>query len=189
MIHSSKGVRKPRCKRAAVTKPICLAVILACSLAPATANDGRPSARPFEDSLRRSIAVEGEERDTFSLAERMEHYRVPGVSVAVVEGCRIVDARGFGRSPGGPAISPKTLFQAGSISKTVTAVAALKLVEQRKLTLDGDVQHLLTSGALPPSPQLADRPVSLRMLLGHTAGISEIGGIGYPGGGAHSSRA
>jgi CubicO group peptidase (beta-lactamase class C family) len=111
----------------------------------------------------------------------MAHYRVPGVSVAVIDNCRIVDARGFGRaSPGGRnPITPRTLFQAGSISKTFTAVAALRLVEQGKLSLDGDVRHVLTSWNLPNGPLLQGRPVTLRGLLSHTAGINQEGGNGY----------
>ncbi len=136
--------------------------------------------RPFENGLRRAIAVAGQQQARFALPARMDHYRVPGVSVAVIEGCRIVDARGFGSSAGGgPAITPRTFFQAGSISKTVTALAALRLVEQRKLPLDGDVRLLLKSWQLKDSPQLATSAVTLRRLLNHSAGLNQVGGKGY----------
>jgi CubicO group peptidase (beta-lactamase class C family) len=110
----------------------------------------------------------------------MEHFRVPGLSVAVIDHCRIVDARGFGTSAGGAqAITPQTLFQAGSLSKTVTAVAALRLVEKGRLQLDGDVRPALKSWALRDSPLLLGAPVTLRRLLNHTAGLNGIGGKGY----------
>lgn len=139
-----------------------------------------PPARAFEANLKRSIAVRGQEHMKFRLQQRMQHYRVPGISVAIIENCRIVDARAFGASAGGgPAITPPSLFQAGSISKTLTAVAALRLVEQQKLQLDEDVRPALKSWALQYSPLLADAPVTLRRLLNHTAGLNQVGGKGY----------
>ena len=174
----SEVVIAHRClaNRVAVTA---LAITAACLSVPASGGEDNPAVRQFDNALRRSTAVQGEVRSTYTMAERMEHYRVPGVSVAVIEGCRIIDARGFGRSPSGAAIDPHTMFQAGSISKVVTAVAVLKLVEEGRLTLDGDIGKHLKSWTLPRAPQVDDTPVSVRMLLNHTAGINEIGGIGY----------
>jgi CubicO group peptidase (beta-lactamase class C family) len=59
-----------------------------------------------------------------------------------------------------------TLFQAGSISKPVTALVALELAAAGRLDLDADVNEVLTSWRLP-----TDRPVTVRHLLGHTAGL------------------
>lgn len=136
--------------------------------------------RDFTNALRRSVAVAGVEDERFPLRDRMAHYLVPGVSIAVIENCRIVDARGFGSAaPGGGTVTSRTLFQAGSISKTFTAVAALRLVERGTLSLDGDVRARLTSWTLPDSPLLEGRTLTLRGLLSHTAGINQEGGIGY----------
>jgi CubicO group peptidase (beta-lactamase class C family) len=136
--------------------------------------------RDFTDSLTRSVAIAGRGDERFRLQDRMAHYLVPGVSVAVIENCRIVEARGFGTgASGGAPVTPRTLFQAGSISKTFTAVAALRLVEQRTISLDGDVRQRLTSWRLPDSPLLAGHSVTLRGLLSHTAGINQEGGNGY----------
>ena len=134
----------------------------------------------FSNNLRRSITIAGHETQRFRLADRMAHYLVPAVSVAVIENCRVVEARAFGlAAPGRPATT-RTLFQAGSISKTFTAVAALRLVEQGALSLDQDVRERLTSWRLPDSPLLEGRSISLRGLLSHTAGINQEGGVGYP---------
>ena len=163
------------------TKMLC-AVATCVTPSPGFATVNAPkleAARPFESHLRRSIAIEGEEQGQFHLADRMVHYRVPAVSVAVIDGCRIVDARAFGRSASGASVTPRTLFQAGSISKSITAVAVLKLVEQKKLSLDHDIQPLLTSWTLKGSSLKATEPVTLRRLLNHTAGVNEIGGFGY----------
>lgn len=157
------------------------AVAFAAQLANAAAPPASP--HPFENGLRRSIAIEGQ-KATFNIAERMQHYRVPGVSVAVIDGCRIVDARGFGTSAGnGAAITEQSLFQAGSISKSVTAVTALSLVDQGKLRLDDDVRGAIDGWSVEGSPVIPKSPVSLRRLLNHTAGLNEVGGKGYDRGG------
>src|SRR5688572_11873335 len=70
--------------------------------------------------------------------EQMARRQIPGLSLAIVQGGRVVVARSYGvsdkdsRAP----VTPATLFQAGSISKPVAAVAALHLVETGKLHLD-----------------------------------------------------
>lgn len=154
---------------------VCLLLGFQSSAMPADA-----SRRDFTNALRRSVAVVGVENERFPLHDRMAHYLVPGVSIAVIENCRIVDARGFGSAaPGGAPVTRRTLFQAGSISKTFTAVAALRLVERGTLSLDADVRQRLTSWTPPTSPFLEGRTLTLRGLLSHTAGINQEGGNGY----------
>jgi CubicO group peptidase (beta-lactamase class C family) len=92
------------------------------------------------------------------------------LGVAVIEKSSIA----WSRITGGP---PDRLFQAGSISKPVTALAALELVARGQAELDGDVNQQLTSWQLPGSPG-----VSLRQLLGHTAGTGVPFFPGYPQG-------
>lgn len=162
-----------------------LRLAAACLLAASQTGSAAASARPdFADNLRRSITIAGEEQARFRLSARMAHYRVPAVSVAVIQDCRIVELRAFGTAAPGRPATPRTLFQAGSIAKTFTAVAALRLVEENVLSLDADVRRQLTSWSLPDSPLLRDRSVTLRGLLSHTAGINQEGGIGYVRGAA-----
>ncbi len=80
-----------------------------------------------------------------SLTDRMAHYRVPAVSVAVIEGGRIEWAKAYGLADSAKAtpVTPHTLFQAASISKPVAAVAALRLVQEGILQLDEDVNQKL----------------------------------------------
>jgi CubicO group peptidase (beta-lactamase class C family) len=105
---------------------------------------------------------------------------VPGVSVAVIHNGAIEWAQGFGvvRLEGAP-VTAETLFQAGSISKAVSAMAALHLVEQRRLSLDSDVNEALTSWKIVPSAAAPDALVTLRELLSHTAGLTVHGFPGY----------
>jgi CubicO group peptidase (beta-lactamase class C family) len=121
------------------------------------------------------------ETKAMRLQDRLAHYNVPGVSVAVIDEGKIAWARGFGLQDAAAKtdVNEKTLFQAASISKPVAAVAALKLVEQRKLALDQDVNEKLTTWRVPESPFTATEKVTLRRLLSHSAGLSVSGFSGY----------
>lgn len=111
----------------------------------------------------------------------MEKHKVPGVSIAVVNNYQLDWAAGFGRRALAldDRVDAHTLFQAASISKPVTALAALTLVQDHKLDLDADVNQTLTSWHVPDSPLLEGRPITLRKLLSHTAGLSVHGFPGY----------
>jgi len=105
---------------------------------------------------------------------------VPGVSVAVLHGGVIEWSKGYGvtHADGAP-VTADTLFQAGSISKPVTALAALRLVQQNRLTLDGDVNEQLKGWQIS-TPR--GEHVTLRELLSHTAGTTVHGFPGYAAG-------
>jgi len=117
-----------------------------------------------------------------SLLDYIDHQRIPGVSIAVINDYEIEWAEGYGvRETGQPdAVTSETLFQACSISKAVTAIAALRLVERGQLDLDSDINTFLTSWKVPPQKKGADQPaVTLRQLLSHTAGMSVAWYPGY----------
>jgi CubicO group peptidase (beta-lactamase class C family) len=117
------------------------------------------------------------------LLERMAVDHVPGVSIAVIHNGAIEWAQGFGVVRlGGARVTAETLFQAGSISKPVAAMAALHLAEQGKLSLDSDVNQALTSWKVRPSAAAPGAVVTLRELLSHTAGITVHGFPGYSAG-------
>lgn len=81
------------------------------------------------------------------LTERMDHYKVPGFSIAFVDKAEVVWAKGYGLMETGTdrEVTTKTIFQAGSISKPVTGLVALHLVEAGVLDLDANVNDVLTS--------------------------------------------
>ncbi|WP_259772386.1 serine hydrolase domain-containing protein [Pseudoduganella armeniaca] len=117
------------------------------------------------------------------MAAEMARLRVPGASVAVIHAGEIEWARGYGVvTPGGAPVTPSTLFQAASISKPVTAMAALKMVELGQLALDRDVNGYTSLWKLPKD--MDNSPVTLRQLLSHTAGTTVHGFAGYPAGSA-----
>lgn len=118
------------------------------------------------------------------LFERMKDLDVPGVSIAVIHGGAVHWARGFGVTAiGEPPVLPETWFQAGSISKPVSAVAALALVQAGKLDLDADVNLVLKSWKIPASAHTDESRVTLRKLLNHSAGVTVHGFPGYAAGG------
>ena len=77
------------------------------------------------------------------------------------------------------AVTLNTVFQAGSISKSVAAFGALHLVEDGKLSLDTDVNASLKSWKLPPNEYTSAVPVTLRGILSHQAGLTVHGFPGY----------
>ena len=134
----------------------------------------------IEATMVRAVQLADATTRSESLAEEMARLHVPGVSVAVIRDGQVIWVKGYGVAyRGGPAITPDTLFQAASISKPVTAVAAMRLVDQGRLHLDGDVNAQLTSWKLPTGGFGA---VSLRQLLAHRAGTTVHGYDGYAAG-------
>lgn len=126
------------------------------------------------------VLVKGEPPSCTTLTERMTELHVPGVSIAVIHNGSIEWAQGFGvRKAGGGAVTEDTLFQAGSISKPLAAMASLRLVQLKKLSIDADVNTQLVSWKVPVSPAANGKPVTLRELLTHTAGMTVHGFPGY----------
>ena len=118
-----------------------------------------------------------------TLAVRMAELNVPGVSVAFIEDGKVKWTRTYGvATAGGPPVTPTTLFQAASMSKAVASAAALRLVEQGRLGLDEDVNLRLKAWKVPDSPYTAQKKVTLRELLSHTAGMTVSGFPGYVAG-------
>ncbi|HEX2036808.1 MAG TPA: serine hydrolase [Chloroflexota bacterium] len=127
----------------------------------------------IEAALRPESPLRSEPLPPIGLAELMARYRVPGVSVAVIDGGGVAWARGYGvLETGRPApVTPDTAFQACSISKAVAAAVALCLVQEGSLDLDEDVNRYLTSWKVPANGAWQPR-VTLRQLLSHTAGLT-----------------
>ncbi len=119
--------------------------------------------------------------DGLTLQQVMERVRVPGVSIAVVKDFRVHWAKGYGVADvvTGKAVEATTRFQAASISKPVTAMAAMRLAQDGTLDLDGDVNAVLQSWKVPRSEATGNAPVTPRSLFSHTSGADD--GFGFPG--------
>jgi CubicO group peptidase (beta-lactamase class C family) len=137
----------------------------------------------IQDGLLPAVLTKGEPVQSTKLSERMAALHVPGVSIAVIHDGKVEWARGFGvTKTGGSPVTPETLFQAASISKPVTALAVLHLVQSGKLTLDTDVNQYLKTWKVPDNEFTAKTKVTLRLLLTHTAGMTVHGFPGYASG-------
>ena len=110
----------------------------------------------------------------------LKHHDAPGVSAAVFSNGKVEWARAWGladtatKTP----LDPDTLLQCGSISKAVTALAALRLVDAGTLDLDADVNGYLRSWRVPEIGGWTP-VVTVRNLLTHTAGLTVWGFPGY----------
>ena len=104
--------------------------------------------------------------------ERLARDGVPGAAVAVVRAGEIAWVQGYGvadRHDAAP-VTSETVFQAGSISKSLTAWAVLALAERGLVDLDAPIEDQLAGWQLPDSPHPTDG-VTPRRLLAHTAGL------------------
>lgn len=112
-----------------------------------------------------------------SLPERMQQYLVPGFGVAVINDYKIAWTKGYGVLEQGipKRVTSDSLFASGSISKPVSAAAALALVEKGYLQLDEDVNVKLRSWKVPENEFTKTEKVTLRRLLSHSAGLNDGG--------------
>jgi CubicO group peptidase (beta-lactamase class C family) len=135
--------------------------------------------REVENNLGFWIKIDGE--PNLTLKDRMSFYHVKGVSVAVIKNYKIEWVRGYGwaDSLAQRRVTPGTLFQAGSISKSLNGVGILKLVQNKKLDLYSDVNDYLTSWKFPYDSLSKGKKVTLANLLSHTAGLTVHGFPGY----------
>ncbi|MDQ3012069.1 MAG: beta-lactamase family protein, partial [Acidobacteriota bacterium] len=116
-----------------------------------------------------------------TIADRLKHYKVPGVSVAVINDGKVEWAKGYGVAEAGSStlVTADTMFQAASISKPVAVVAALALVEKGLLSLDEEVNAKLKSWKVPDNDFTKEQKVTLRRLASHSAGLTVHGFRGY----------
>lgn len=112
-----------------------------------------------------------------NLIAAMKAYHVPVIGYAIIENGKIVEANTLSINPA-IKVSRNSLFQAASISKTISAYGALKLVSSGKLNLDEPINPKLKTWKIPESVYSINNPVTLRQLLDMTSGLSVSG---FPG--------
>jgi CubicO group peptidase (beta-lactamase class C family) len=112
---------------------------------------------------------------------RIAAANLPGLSVAVLSGGRVTRTWQFGVAHGTVPVGIHTRFQAASISKPVTAIAAARLVQRGLLSFDDPVLPRLRSWR-PKADLDAWSRITLRQLLTHSAGLTVSGFPGYAAG-------
>lgn len=117
-----------------------------------------------------------------SIWNLMKEYNIPGVSIAVIKDYKIKWIKGFGfrDKKNHLPVTKETLFQAASISKPISALAAMIAFSKKHQSIEENVNNLLTSWKIPASQYTKSQFVTLKLLLSHTAGITGVRETGYP---------
>ncbi|HEY4325775.1 MAG TPA: serine hydrolase [Mucilaginibacter sp.] len=132
-----------------------------------------------EKSLAGNIQIEGD--TSWTIQTRMAHYNIKGVSIAVIHDYKIEWAKGYGWANDSLkiAVTAQTLFQAGSISKSLNSVGVLKLVQDKKLDLYTDINTYLQSWKFPYDSLSKGKKITIANLLSHSGGLTIHGFGGY----------
>ena len=127
----------------------------------------------IDNGLLPAVAEQGKLGQATNILDRMAHYGVPGLAIAVIHDGEVVWERAHGTTEAGGVepVTPDTMFQVASISKPVTAVASLRLVQDGAITLDEDIGAWLDSWTIPGGALSRKRPVTVRGILSHTSGF------------------
>ncbi|WP_343690447.1 serine hydrolase [Chitinophaga sp.] len=159
-------------------KPLLLPLLLLIHLTIYAQTDKEKIAQ-VETNLVGTIQLADEK--PWTIAERMVHYKIPGLSIAVIQNYKLVWAKGYGWANDSLKIpvTTKTLFQAASISKSLNGVGVLKLVQDKKLDLYTDINTYLTSWHFPYDSIANGKKITIANLLSHTAGLTVHGFEGY----------
>jgi CubicO group peptidase (beta-lactamase class C family) len=159
-------------------------MLVACSAAP---KDVGPSKPPVAEQIARieagllpAVQVRGEDV-RLALEARMRELEIPALAIAVFADYELqwVKTYGLADVEKGIRATDETTFLAGSISKSVNALGQLQAVADGVLSLDAPINDALTSWKLPENELTRAKPVTLRMLLSHTAGTTVHGFRGY----------
>lgn len=143
----------------------------------------RSRIKSLEKGLYRAVYFKGQRPEKLRLVDRMAFYKVPGLSVAVMDRFQIewVKTCGYKELVQYQKLTPQTAFQAGDLSQPVSATVALKLVEEKSLNLNeqlGDyfVKTAFAGRKFRPSVIF---PIDLASLLSHASGFYPWTSSGY----------
>lgn len=155
---------------------------LSTSLSAQTQSQLKTQISKVEAGLMPAVRFQGE--PVWTLQYRMKHYKIPGVSIAVIKNSKVIWAKSYGfadlesKTP----VNTQTLFQAASMSKPVSVYAALTEVEAGKINPDADVNTYLKSWKVPENEFTKEKKVTFKNIVSHTAGFTVSGFPGYEAG-------
>jgi len=171
LIRFSPGNKKEKMNnRNTLLFVIAALIVLTAAFAPASIN---PVYRfPAYGSIEMDEFQEIDNR----IQEKIDDLNIPGASLMIVEGDKIVHSHGFCNSgTDGVIPTPQTPFFIGSMTKSFTAMAVMQLAEEGRIELDAPVQQYLPWFTLA-DPQ-ASSSITIRDLLNQTSGISQLPGM------------
>lgn len=138
--------------------------------------------------LAREVSAQEVERSGNSITPEVEQlmaeHKIPGVVITVIKDHKVLFTNSFGimdektKAP----VTEATVFQVASMSKAVTAVGVMQLVQDGHLDLDADVNARLQTWKIKENRFNRGHAITLRQLLTHTAGMNNgPGRLGFPG--------
>ncbi|MCB9273058.1 MAG: beta-lactamase family protein [Lewinellaceae bacterium] len=146
-------------------------------------NNGRSLERKvqLEEGIREQVKFLGEKEDLSSIIDKMSAYNIPALSLAMINQGEIewADIYRNANFPEANHLNCSNIFQAASLSKPVTFLAALRMHSAGKIDLDKNIQEYLKDFVIPQGKQTAENPVTFRNIFSHTSGISPGGYQGY----------
>ncbi len=161
-----------------ITFALILNTILLFSCAQKPINNDDKITR-VENNLVGAIQFPGDQ--PANIKDRMLYFHIHGLSIAVIQNYHILWAKGYGWADLSRKIpvTPQTLFQAASISKSLNGVGLLKLAQEKKLDLYADINTYLTGWKFPYDSVSKGKKISVANLLSHTGGLTVHGFPGY----------
>jgi CubicO group peptidase (beta-lactamase class C family)/thioredoxin-related protein len=134
----------------------------------------------MEQEIIGKVKFSGEPENFKTLSNSMENYNIPGLSLAVINEGKIEWSQTYTNANfSDQNINDATVFQAASLSKPVTFLAALRMHTVGKIDLDENIEKYLKSYKLRKGKQTEDNPVTFRNIFAHTSGITAGGYQGY----------
>lgn len=134
--------------------------------------------KEIENNITGNIILNNEKPNT--IEERMKLHNVKGMSIAVIKDHQIAWAKAYGWADEAEKrpMTTETLFEPGSISKSLNAVGILKLAQDKQLDLYTDINTYLKSWKFPYDSLSKGKKITLAELLSHNAGLTVHG---FPG--------
>ncbi|SDC64310.1 CubicO group peptidase, beta-lactamase class C family [Algoriphagus faecimaris] len=146
-----------------------------------TSNELENGKARLENEIRGQVKFLEEQENLSSIKDKMVDYKIPALSLAVISQGKIAWTETYQNEnfEQQPKLDCTSIFQAASLSKPVTFLAALRMHAEGKIDLDKNIQEYLKEFVLPAGQQTPDNPVTFRNIFSHTSGISPGGYQGY----------
>lgn len=145
-----------------------------------TASGAQARKKKVEHGMLPQVVFDGE-INPINVESQMAVSETPALSVAVVHKGKLDWSAAWGRNQTDGAFADcGTLFQAGSLAKPLTVLAAMRLKAEGLIDFDQSIETYLSSYHLPTGLQTTINPVTFRNLLSHTSGLTTGGYAGYP---------
>ncbi|GAF65190.1 putative penicillin-binding protein [Bacillus sp. TS-2] len=125
----------------------------------------------FADSAK---AQDAKQKITDFMEEALDMYHIPGASLAVLEGEETIYQNQWGILSDGSNVTADTPFLIGSLSKPITSLAIMMLVEDGKIKLDEPIKSYIPSFIYQTD---SSKSITVLHLLEQTSGISELEGL------------